>query len=112
MNFKLKLALVATAASLLAAPAFAADGFDTTTALTADAVFELAVTELSAVPVLSGDGNVALIAQEGTGHIAYIDQSGTDGLNFAAIAQAATLTTDIASITQAGTLNRASVFQR
>ena len=109
MNFKLKLSLVAAAAALLAAPAFAA-GLDATTVVTADGVYELAVAELTTV-ALSTDGNVALIAQEGAGHIAYIDQSGTDGVNFAAIAQAAA-TTDVAAITQVGTANRASVFQR
>lgn len=111
MNFKLKLALVAAAAALLAAPAFA-ENLDTTTVATAAAVNELAVGELASAPALSAEVNYAVIAQEGVGGlIAYIDQTSLTGGNFASIAQAS-LTADVAAITQVGDGNRAAIFQR
>ena len=111
MNFKLKLALVAAAAALLAAPAFA-DNIDGTAVATAAAVNELAVGELAADAVLSANGNYALIAQEGSGGLtALIDQTSVTGGNFASIAQASA-TPDVAAITQVGDGNRAAVFQR
>lgn len=111
MNFKLKLALVAAAASLLAAPAFAAN-FDVTTAASAVAVNELAVAELAVDAVLSAEANFAVIAQEGAaGLTAYIDQTSVAGGNFASIAQASA-TADVAAITQVGDGNRAAIFQR
>ena len=115
MNFKLKLALVAAAAALLAAPASADVGdtnLDATTVATAAAVNELAVAELAAAPVLSAAGNFAVIAQEGSGGlVALIDQTSVTGFNFAAIGQASA-TPDVAAITQVGDGNRASIQQR
>jgi len=116
MNFKLKLALVAAAAALLAAPAFADIGdanLDGTTVATAAAVNDLAVAELT-VGAAYLVGNVALIAQEGSGGlVALIDQTSTglSGGNWASIAQASA-TPDVAAITQVGDGNRAAVFQR
>ena len=116
MNFKLKLALVAAAAALLAAPAFADVGdtvLDATTVATAAAVNELAVAELaSAAQIMSLAGNFAAIAQEGSGGlIALIDQTSVSGFNFAAIGQASA-TPDVAAITQVGDGNRAAIYQR
>ena len=110
MNFKLKLALVASAAALLAAPAFA-DNLDAASVATASAVNELAVGELAADAVLSANGNFALIAQEGSGGlVALIDQTSVSGGNFASIAQASA-TPDTAAITQVGDGNRAAIYQ-
>ena len=119
MKFNLK-ALV-LAASVIAAPAFAAGGadFDSTvnfsdiTAISIDSVSEEANAALAdTFDPTAGiyAQNVAMIAQTVDGNWALVDQQGGTG-NFATVMQDGTNIANVAVVSQNGNFNRAFVNQ-
>ena len=108
MNFKMKLAALVALSALVSAPAFAATDIDVTGNAIAADVNGLAQTELAGPgAVLSADGNVAFINQEGAANLAYIDQAGAT--NFASIVQVGDAA--IGVVYQVGDANRAAIYQ-
>jgi len=115
---KLKLQALALVATLMAAPAFAADiatdigTIGASTDLGADLLTTSAAAMAEDISAPAYDAlNVAYVAQVGDGNYALIDQNGAGTGNFAAINQSAAAGLSVGVIAQNGNGNRAFINQ-